>query len=253
MRVPCTFWTTNARLKTELGCWNPCKHHHCLNFALPTTVKLVTAVRLLYCPGHWHWTANLNGIAGLSISLVCVAAFCPVSLVKTTAPYPPSRSPLECRAELAHRPASTPTRSFLLPSSESPCLCPKASSQSFHKNDECFQAMQATQSSQRDLTSWETESVGRTQARLLAYSKFSAKWVVPSGAKSTTLSLPYRKSPWRGNVGDGQPRAWNNPEPRYWKVGIDPILTRDHLAMGHKHNAAQASWKKNILKWENLF
>lgn len=118
---PMYFETTNARLKTELRCWSPCKHHRCLNFALPPTVKLVTAVRLVYCPGHWHWTANLIGIAALSISLVCVAALCSVSLVKTTATYPPSRSPLECRAELAHPLASTTTRSFLLSSSES---CP---------------------------------------------------------------------------------------------------------------------------------
>lgn len=46
------------------------------------TFTLVAALGLLHCPRHWHWTANLIGIAALSTSLVCAAAPCSVSLVK---------------------------------------------------------------------------------------------------------------------------------------------------------------------------
>lgn len=61
--------------------------------------KLVTVIRLLHCPGYWHQTANLIGIAALSSSLVCAAAACSASLVRTPTTYPPSRSPMKCRTD----------------------------------------------------------------------------------------------------------------------------------------------------------
>lgn len=118
------------------------------------TFTLVAALRLLHCRRHWHWTANLIGIAALSTSLVCAAAPCSVSLVRNHLPSLEETTRMQSR-QLAPplAPITTKPRSSCSLHSRVPCMCLKASTQSFHKNDEHFQAMQVTHSSQRDLTS----------------------------------------------------------------------------------------------------
>lgn len=132
----------------------------------------MTAVRPGHCPGPWHWTAKLIGIAALSTSLVRTAAPCSVP------------SPLSL---LPRSPRSGGQRQFLhlLPQPPNPLFfvrlhaCLKASTQSLHKREH-FQPMQVTHSRQREPTPKRLKMLeGQEQGSTPIQNSLPSGWYLP--------------------------------------------------------------------------